>query len=533
MSYYLRVEGVNLGNFIMDTNDLSTIRGGGLLLLDSVNLVEESIRKMLPSPGKDPLRAARERLEDVKRRLEELKKERPPDYKQQKNTLKREKKRLQDVIRRLHRLHPSPHPPGLVITKGASWGLFSLDVDRDTALQIKAKVINTLAEDKNYRHATFVVDLHPDNGEKNYQRDRDSLQTINRWQQMQGPSLAIPAPEHEVCDFDKVRPAAPEDFSPKEGRHISASVRCRREYGRRQRQDFYRRVTQLADLAFTRDLGELGRDPSRGILDGKIAYIYIDGNNFGAWQRGARNPGEQCAFDQAVRMGREKVLTAILERIRDDPAWQYGETQGEKTRLRLETLLWGGDEIIWVVPAWQGWWLVQTFYELARASICYPGDTPLRHATGLVFCHHNAPIRRIDDLARRLAENFAKMDRNRNLIAYQVLETFDHAGTDLRGYRQSRIQGLGDIDHLLVDADDMGDIESCIRELQTPEIDFPRRKIHQILYAWRNNDERLAREYEEKLPEAAQKSLSALQACFGGRQAHWLHLMDLWDYVSP
>ena len=34
--YYLRVEGVNLDNSVYDTNDISTIRGGGFQLLTAV-----------------------------------------------------------------------------------------------------------------------------------------------------------------------------------------------------------------------------------------------------------------------------------------------------------------------------------------------------------------------------------------------------------------------------------------------------------------------------------------------------------------
>lgn len=49
MSYYLRVEGVNLGNFVNDTNDLATIRGGSLLLLEAMELVEETIVQEIPS----------------------------------------------------------------------------------------------------------------------------------------------------------------------------------------------------------------------------------------------------------------------------------------------------------------------------------------------------------------------------------------------------------------------------------------------------------------------------------------------------
>jgi len=40
--YYLRVEAVNLDNFVYDTNDISTIRSGSFLLLDTVNKLESA-----------------------------------------------------------------------------------------------------------------------------------------------------------------------------------------------------------------------------------------------------------------------------------------------------------------------------------------------------------------------------------------------------------------------------------------------------------------------------------------------------------
>ncbi len=45
--YYLRIEGVNLSNFVYDTQDLSTIRGGGLILLDSIDKLKENFKGIL------------------------------------------------------------------------------------------------------------------------------------------------------------------------------------------------------------------------------------------------------------------------------------------------------------------------------------------------------------------------------------------------------------------------------------------------------------------------------------------------------
>lgn len=44
MTFYLRVEAVNLSHFINDTKDLSATRGGSLLLLEAMEEVEGIIK---------------------------------------------------------------------------------------------------------------------------------------------------------------------------------------------------------------------------------------------------------------------------------------------------------------------------------------------------------------------------------------------------------------------------------------------------------------------------------------------------------
>jgi hypothetical protein len=339
--------------------------------------------------------------------------------------------------------------------------------------------------------------------------------------------------DQEVCDFDKLRPADPGNYLAKEEKHISTSVKLRRRYGRTHRQEFYLKATGITDLFYTNDLTQISEDPDKKNLNGKVAYIYIDGNRFGTIQRQSASPVEQRQFDLAVRHGRGKILRILLERIRGNPEWLWEDKKKGINRIRLETLLWGGDEIIWVVPAWQGWWMVKTFYELAEQYLINPRtNTPLKHATGLVFCHHNAPVKRIDSLARRLADSFAKQHRKKNLIAYQVLESFDHVGIDLHGYRRERIRGLGVMDDLLVRAEDMKEIQQAFIELKKPKIDFPRRKIYQIIKGYRTENDDLADKYRTKLPEEAGDALAVLKEHFGKGKAHWYHLMELWDYVS-
>lgn len=521
MTFYLRVEAVNLSHFINDTKDLSTTRGGSLLLLEAMEEVEGIIKNQKISQ-------IEKEIADLENQLNELNNIQNPTQsdKNKKSKLREKLRKLKETLRKIVN-HDSPSS----ITKGASWGLFNLDMPDEDADHIKDKVIDYFKNDILYKHATFVVDLHPNNGDQHYQKDRNRLQSLNRRQQMQAPSLAICKEGTKCCAIDKIRPSSTERWlkDKEEGEkdkgkdYVSDSVHLRREYGRDQKQKFYEKVTGT-EAKFTKDLGALSKSANQGILDNKIAYIYIDGNSFGEIQRGCDTPKAQQDFDNNTRRGRECLLKNILEQIATKPDWL---TQDKE--VRLETLLWGGDEIIWVVPAWQGWWMINEFYKQAKQHIKH-NNTSLFHATGLVFCHHNAPIHRIDSLARALAD-LAKADRESNLIAYQILESFDHAGTQLSAFREDVIKGLGKLEHLLVTAEKISEVHSCISELKKDD-DFAKRKVYQILEAYREGKTATAEQYIAKLSDDSPEPLEKLKTIFGGENAHWLHLMNLWDYIS-
>src|SRR5712692_3928315 len=101
MKFYLRLEAVNLDNFVYDCQDLSTVRGGGLLLLRSV----QELDRRIASP----------QLERV--------------------------------------------------STGASSGLFEFNADDREATALRDRVEQLLSEDEQLKHATFVVDVFPASAE--------------------------------------------------------------------------------------------------------------------------------------------------------------------------------------------------------------------------------------------------------------------------------------------------------------------------------------------------------------------------------
>jgi len=553
MDYFLRVEGVNLSNFVYDTSDLATIRGGSLLLLDAMDFVEKEIKDQIPRADPNQLREQDSALLEALNRAKH-------DKTLSKNDRKKETQRIREERIYLKKKAESEQPCCTTVTKGASWGLFKLRTDSAAAPLLADQIRKKLNSDKKYKHATFVINIYLPPEDEAYSLSRSKAQTLNRRQQLMEPSFAVIRQGSGICAYDKIRPAENKHPLPGDGKdaYLSESVVMRRKYGQEVKKDprlFYQKRTLdtvFEGLELTRHLGQLSsckQGFSHSHLENKIAFIYIDGNEFGKKQQACEKVTEQREFDQRTRKGRERVLKELLLTI-------TGNVNEDKwfndKKLRLETLLWGGDEIIWVVPAWQGWWMLKKFYELADEHIRLEETSghesgKLYHGASMVFCNHKAPIQTIDSLAKSLADGFAKRPefKQSNMFAYQVLESFDHAGSDLKGHRKMLIRGLSEKDSdLLIDGNDMQKIEDSIHRLKTAE--FPRRKIYQIVHCYRRNDSQGADALYKKIihentgdthgkkeqKSAIKKELDTLQKIFNNSHIFWLHLMELWDYIG-
>lgn len=483
--YYLWVEAVNLGNFVDDTPDLSTVRGGGLLLLGAV----------------------------------------------------------EDITGTVHTSQLR------TLTTGASAGLYEFDAADSTAANaVWDAVRKTLASDSELRHATFVVSVQPKGNDQAFAQDIATLQAKNRWQQMQSPSLSLSSMNAaQVCDIDLVRPATRTVPAPENKSYtVSESVAVRRLAGQRLKQKFYQEhIGRPLQRNFTHELNDLTEDKAKGNLDGKMAVIYLDGNQFGSIKKSVSNSGtEWLKFDQTVKSYRREMLEGLLDRMEIDGDWQTSDG-----KYRIETLLWGGDELMWIVPAWKGWETLQYFYQ--KSKDWHFNDPPLRHSGGLVFCHHNAPIHRITALARSLAE-LAKANNGRehNRFAYEVLESFDHVGRDLQQYRKERSpQPVNSADPvnpqvLILAGESMPALDNFITSFAE---EMPRKQLHEITneLLWRprkavdvmerqkKRDAMLTR-IEKTVIKAGIKEdeLKSLQASFDSDEAFWLHVNALWDYLA-
>ncbi|MFO0869069.1 MAG: hypothetical protein U0935_08945 [Pirellulales bacterium] len=521
--YLLRVEGVNHANIIDDTDQLSVRRGGGLMLLNLASQLKELLPKHLGA-----------------------------------------------------RLTPIATGASIALYEWEASDLPDLAASRQEAEMLRSEVAQFLQRDGKLpyhklladdrldnatselplSHATFVVDVVRVDDCANEQQAEQLATAANRWRQLQQPTLSL----HDIwqagnapCALDRTRVANSRcDLPDNPGALVSTTCRDRREYGRGARQRFYeqelapaaqadeRIARLLASARFTNDLRQLAevrREPERltgrpGVIPShladKLAVFYVDGNKFGAKGRKIfRTQGAEGyrAWSQALRKHHQFLLQGLLEMADLSPQfWKIDD------RYRLETLLWGGDEILWIVPAWLGWDVTRWFFSQHHRVSMGASVHELTYACGLVFCHAKAPIKNIAALAHHLGELAKQARPDRHALAYEVLESFDDITGDLAAHRRRFLPadvGLGSLvlDPALLSAHwtTLTQIASCR--------DFPLRQLYMLCTEWRHG--RPPDTPERRLKSACDAAKLPVNEWLASleKQVGWLHLLQMLPYL--
>lgn len=328
------------------------------------------------------------------------------------------------------------------------------------------------------------------------------LQARNAYQQYQMPSCVLPhkAPSKEgayiaddICALDGIHYASEVDHT----KNVSASVASRRKFGRDRKKDFYlnilkdadhalkgdllERLTQLefsqslADLELydidteNEDIGEASNQPIEKSnlpvnLSGKIAVIHLDGNGFGKILNSRARMVDRQAFSSQMRTLQANMLVELLNWYvpsSSDTHWskndliappQKSAETGEvlPARLRIETLLWGGDEMVFAVPAWRAMEIVGVLEAaLRKFEIKWSKgpNTKLTHAFGICFADTKTPIRLLARMAGELADTAKgeKQDNRGNFSFNIAVAGIDIADGDIISARSKAFGGM-DID---------------------------------------------------------------------------------------
>ena len=321
----------------------------------------------------------------------------------------------------------------------------------------------------------------------------------------------------------------------------------------------------------TGTLEELASDPSQGGLDGRMALFYVDGNSFGKTRRHTCLSRDlRKSFDETIQDARSKFLRELLDTARTDEDFQRGQD------LRIELLLWGGDEFMVIVPAWRGLETVRMFYK-SMAQLEF-NKVPLSHRGTLIFCHHNAPIVPLRNLAEAMLKR-TKEDLNGRAetesstpcedvsllsnhgrgdgIHYLNLESFDMLGGHLDDFVSRHYSGLCgkplQYRELLVMA---SDLDELLEHLSTIRQNLPHSVVIQVIREMlkdRNPELTADCVDPEQTPEAqameamgeivsralevlpraqSEPTRKAIATLTEERPHRWYVINDLWDYVT-
>jgi hypothetical protein len=552
---YLRIEAVNIGNLIGDSEDLSTIRGSSLMILQ------------LEAPVFNALTAWRANIE-CKR-----------------------------------------------ITAGASQAIFRVElIENENPEKLADYLARKLRQHSLLKYATIVVDqIRADDPDSKYDSAREKVLAKNRWRQLRQCSVSVAesfskpggrtaqtdgtSARAPWCPIDQVRPATElaENVRNEQKRIVSRSVKVRRQFGFDEKQNFYHKYAKWSPARETFDgrvraawhfqqIAEFERDGDGKFagafrdlplnLDGKIAVFYADGNQFGSKQlEFSVDEDRQQKWDQRIQATKVAALQDVLRDAWDSAhpeqlgAMWWNRSSNCEWRLRFETLIWGGDELLWVMPAWQGWKVASTFFQVVRAAENMEQSRvsvdvgQLSYSAGLVFCHAEAPIQRIWALAENLAEEAKAAGKGLssedagNLLCYATLESFDQLSPSLKSARslhlpfppsqdsavlQSRLSCLP------VHADRLADLQNVIPWMRTH---FPRSAMYRLLAILRDEADaglptsqftrwfiRAHREIQDGLKSKMLQpfgydAVAEQRLLTDGQRMNWLHLADLWDYV--
>lgn len=531
---YLLIEGVNLDASIYDTNQLSIIRGSSFLYKEAVEKIYKKFADQLTA-----------------------------------------------------------------LSTGASVGLFQIKDPAEIEALKKGVInfINSINEDHDYRHLSILVETCQAD---NILQAKQILQTQLRWRQLHALSQVPDKQDTKQNHLFDSRPSGLEGVriahtgnstTIQNAKHISLSEKVRWNKGRSEKQNYYTSLIKQIDNSLSDDLRyysfattiqDLCDCKVYSQLDGKMAVIYIDGNGFGKRQTDylkkalANNEDGtkvQQEFDKAIQLERAKYLTKTLTDFIDkDYSNGLGYNEEESPIIRLETLLWGGDEMLFVLPAWLGFKFLMRFYESAETWQLSDGK-PLTHAAGIVFCKAKSPIRIIQKLAKTLVERVKdQCSREQSAWDYMVLESMDYpTDTDLDEYFTTRYQQLATYRPTghFINKTHWDEVSEHLDDLLSLTTAHQLHRLSEVLlkqgctgtYNWQDlslladdkkTTELSAQELQEQrllavMPSSkARKTFIELsqqvaQELFNLNILHsapqrawfWLHLLELWNYLLP
>ena len=218
---------------------------------------------------------------------------------------------------------------------------------------------------------------------------------IMQYQTWTVPDPGEPADLPDALDF--TRPGQNEVPSPGEGtatRVLSESTFTRRAEGTRNRPNFMDRDHFRPPY----DFNEMLRDPDKvpEMIQNKLAVIATDGIKGGELREAF---ADDIAFSKAMKKFRSNLANALSDWAELPGAHVLA---GKMKVPRFDALLWGGDDIVFVMPAWLAMPFMEVFFRVTESYEFTPEGQNARklyHRVACIIANAKTPIRQMRALA--------------------------------------------------------------------------------------------------------------------------------------
>ncbi|MEM2676078.1 MAG: type III-B CRISPR-associated protein Cas10/Cmr2 [Candidatus Bathyarchaeia archaeon] len=222
-------------------------------------------------------------------------------------------------------------------------------------------------------------------------------------------------PIHERCQACGKRPASQRDEV--RGELLCCVCSEKRNKGRGERRKFVsdfacwmeRQGIGLANAEkrIPKDLDTLAG------AEGKIAFLYADGNNMGDLLQRMKTSDDYRQLSQALSNAtRESLFKALCQTFGDE------QLTNPEAYLPFEIIAIGGDDVVVIVPARYGWKLALNFLEAfethEQIQSLKQAHSQLTMSAGLVIADVKYPIRFVMNLAESLLKKAKKLARETN-----------------------------------------------------------------------------------------------------------------------
>jgi len=326
-------------------------------------------------------------------------------------------------------------------------------------LKILSDAVTANVQDCLHKHPAmrFIPVTLATSSESTFEKNREKLRAHHSWQRFTSHSIPMEfnqpkqkvGAEHSVCGLNGLRKTFDtEGKSP--DMWFSEFTGARLSLGRelRSRGNLFKNLIQYStgseqppefDWDGPDDLGDIA--DTSGRTEGKLAYIYFDGNSFGNARKQNSNNAEQLKeFNDYLQHQRasllEKLVADFTPPTNTKSANNLIRFKNGKKYLAVEPLLWGGDESLLAVPASAG---LAVLWTLLKYTEGWKKGSSMTHAFGILFCHFKTPVADARNMAEKLAENAKKITRKRNSWASASLKSIDSVPMyDMKQYFHSR-----------------------------------------------------------------------------------------------